>query len=494
MAKALSILYVSSEVFPFAKVGGIGDVAFSLPLAIREIGHDIRVMMPKYGIISERRNKIHEINRLRDMEIEIGENTYYSTVKSSSINNPKAKVQAYVSTNLNYFDQRKGIYFDVKTGEEFPDNDERFAFFCKSVVETCNMLGWVPDIIHCNDWQTALVPAFAKLFHPKKFAKTKFILTIHNISQQGQYPAKNFAKLLVSEEEKDNFIHKNKLNFLKAGIMYSDAVNTVSPTYCNEILQDKKHSNGLCELLMDDKKKFQGIINGVDSYFWNPKLDTHLQNKFEESIPNFKAQNKEQLLNEFSISPERASLPLVAMITRLSEQKGLDLLVSALPKLLKEDMNFIMLAEGDAEYKEKIKEIYKDSPNNFAFKFANDEPLTHKIEAGSDFLLMPSKFEPCGLNALYSLAYGSIPIVHNVGGLSEIIEDYNAETGEGNGFKFDGFTATELLKAAKRAFELYADKEQMLKLLERVMNEDYSWKESAKAYITLYTNTLKEKE
>ncbi len=492
MAKSLSILYVSSEVFPFAKVGGIGDVAYSLPIAIREAGHDIRVMMPKYGIVSERRNKIHEINRLRDMEIPIGDSVYYATVKSSSMNNPKVKVQAYISTNQNFFDAKKGIYADVKTGIDFPNNDERFAFFSKSVVETCNMLGWVPDIIHCNDWQTGLVAAFAKIFHPKKFAKTKFILTIHNMAFQGEYPAENFDKLMVPESEKDNFIHNGKLNFLKAGIIYADAVNTVSETYHNEILQDTNYSNGLNDLLMDEQKKFVGILNGVDTYAWNPKTDQHLNQKLEEDITEYKDANKEFILQQFGL-PIDLKTPLIGLITRLNEKKGMDILVEALPTLLKQKVNIVLLGDGDAKYKELLKEIYKNNFEKFAFKFANDEVLTHKMEAGCDFFLLPSKQEPCGLNVMYSLKYGTIPIVHNVGGMCEIVQEFDPETGEGNGFKFNEFTSDALVNSVKEALKFYRNKKGMTTLIEKVMESDFSWNESLKQYLKMYTTMLKEK-
>lgn len=491
MAKPLSILYVSSEIFPFAKVGGIGDIAYSLPLAVRDTGHDIRVMLPKYGIISERRNKIHEINRLRDMPIPIGNNFELATVKSSSICNPRNKVQAYIATNQKYFDSKKGIYGDPKNGKDYVDNDERFLFFSRSVIETCILLGWVPDIIHCNDWQTALIPAFLKIMFPSKFKKTKTLLTIHNFAQQGAFNPETYKKTGFSDEIKDNFMHKDMVNYLKAGIIYSDYINTVSKTYAEEVLQDAHHTNGLNSLLLENTHKFTGIMNGIDVWGWNPKNDSHLKKQLTDDFEEYKSLNKKALLESFGLN-YNPKTPVIGMIARFNESKGIDLLIDAIPQMLEKDVQLIILGDGETKMKNDLKKLAKQFSGKFALKIGFDEDLAHLLEAGSDYYLIPSKYEPCGLNTMYSIRYGTMPIVRATGGLTEIVKHYNNETKEGNGLVFRDYTPKALLEVIDSAISLYQDKDEFLRITKSMLNEDFTWNESAKQYVTIYNNILKD--
>ncbi len=491
MAKSLSILYVSSELFPFAKVGGIGDIAYSLPLAVRDIGHDIRVMLPKYGVISERRNKIHEINRLRDMPIPIGNNFEPATVKSSSICNPRSKVQAYIATNQKYFDSKKGIYGDVKTGKDYVDNDERFLFFCRTVIETCMVLGWYPDVIHCNDWQTALIPAYIKTLFPSKFKKTKTLLTVHNFAYQGEFSLETYKKMGLPEDIKDKFVFNDKVNYLKAGLLFADYVNTVSDTYAQEVLQDSKHSNGLNQLLIDNNIKFSGIINGIDNWGWNPKNDPHLKKHLTDTFEDFKSVNKRDLLKSFDIeySPK---VPVIGMISKFTDSKGTDLMLDTIKDLLQKDIILIMLGDGETKYKNELKKAAKANPDKFALKIGFDEHLAHLIEAGSDFYLIPSMYEPCGLNSMYSMMYGSVPIVRATGGLDEIVQHYNSETKEGNGFKFRDYKPEALLNVIDEALELYQRKDEFQALSKTITRLDFSWDISVKKYISIYNTILKD--
>ena len=393
MAKTLSILFVSSEIVPFAKESGIADVSYSLTLAIRELGHDIRVMMPKYGTISERKNRIHEINRLRDVPIKVGSIEELATIKSSSINNPKCKVQAYITTNKRFFDDKKGVYHDPVTWIEYDDNASRFAFFNQSVIDTCMLLGWFPDIIHCNDWQSALVPALIRENYPEEFANTKFVFTIHNFNGQGECDLSEFDKLGLPKSALNHFKHKNKLNFMKGGIHYSDYITTVSKTYAEEILTDKQYSNGLNTYLKKKENDFAGILNGIDTFAWDPKKDKLIKQKFTGDIEEYKYTNKVALVQKFGLE-FNPSAPLLAMIPRIGSQKGVPLLIEIADELFKENVQMILLGQGDAELKKQLKEISDKYPDKFAVLFDFDDNLSHQIEAGSDMFLMPSEYEP----------------------------------------------------------------------------------------------------
>ncbi|NLO18401.1 MAG: glycogen synthase [Ignavibacteria bacterium] len=489
MAKTTSVLFVSTEVYPFIKTGGIADVSYSLPLALRDQGYDIRVMFPKFGSVSERMIRIHDINRLRSIPIEVGTISENANVKSSSMSNPRAKVQAYITTNHKYYDSKKGIYKDPKTGKEYQDNDERFIFFCKTVVETCLILNWFPDIIHCNDWHTALVVAYAKAMFPSKFKKTKVVFTIHNFFKQGVFPQKTFEKTGFDSEIEENFVHSKKFNFLKSALIYSDYITTVSPAYAKEILQEKKLSGGLNSILAENESKFKGILNGIDPFVWDPRCDTHLQTKYNDNFLEYKQDNKQFLLKKFGFE-QKENVPLLAMVSRLDEQKGINLFIEAAPELFKKDIQMLLLGDGDIEIIAQLKELAKKNSKKFVFIKGFDDPLAHQIEAGADIFLLPSKYEPCGLNAIYSLAYGTIPVVRATGGLVDIVQEYNPETKEGNGFFFQKFTSASLLGAIKKAMALYQNKEAWLELSENCIQKKYSWEESVKEYQEIYQSIL----
>jgi starch synthase len=489
MAKPLSILFVTSEVYPFVKVGGIADVAYSLPLALRELGHDVRVMVPKYGIISERKNRIHEINRLRDVPIPIGDKTDPATIKSSSINSPRTKVQAYITTNHKYFDAKKGIYTDPKTGKEYKDNDERFIYFNRTVIETCLLLGWFPDVIHCNDWQSGIIPAYVKVMFPQKFKKTKVVFTIHDFYQQGVYTHHSFDKTGLPKTERQNFLHKTNFNFMKGGLVYADKITTVSPSYAAEILKDKTHSNGLNAILEKRKDDFTGILNGIDPWAWNPKVDPLIKTKFSGDIEAYKISNKIELLKKFKLEYNEET-PVLAIVTRLSPQKGIPLLIEAAEKILSENIQLVVLGDGDTDMKNELKNLAKKYPTKLGVKTAFDEILAHQIEAGADFFLMPSLYEPCGLNSMYSLTYGTVPIVRATGGLKDIVSEFEPKTKKGNGFVFRNSNANEFYNAVKKAIEQFKHKENWLTLISNGIEADFSW--DAKQYADVYYSAFKD--
>lgn len=490
MAKSLSILLVSSEIVPFAKESGVGDVSYALPLAVKDLGHDIRVMMPKYGTISERKNRIHEINRLRDIPIQVGDIEEYATVKSSSINNPRNKVQAYITTNKRFFDDKKGVYHDPVSWESYDDNAERFIFFNKSVIETCRLLGWYPDIIHCNDWQTALLPALIKENYAEEFANTKFVFTIHNFKYQGEFELDCFSTIGLPKHAILNFKHQNKLNMMKAGIHYADYITTVSQTYADEILNDRQYSNNLNKYLKKRTNEFSGIMNGIDNYIWNPKKDKLIKHKLGDDIKEFKYNNKLALTRKFDFQ-FKPNVPLIAMIPRIGYQKGVPLLIEIAEELMKLEIQFLLLGQGDAELKTKLQEIADKYPDKFKVKFEFDDELSHQIEAGSDIFLLPSEYEPCGLNSMYSMNYGSVPIVRATGGLKEAAVQYNIETKTGNAFVFEIYASNDFLSKISEAVELFKDKDEWNIILENGLNEDFSWRESAQKYIDIYNNIHK---
>jgi starch synthase len=491
MAKSLSVLYVTSEVYPFIKVGGLADTSYSFTLAMRDFGHDIRVMLPKYGNVSERKNKIHEINRLKDIPIPVGKDAEPATVKSSSISNPRTKVQAYIATNGKYFDQKKTIYTDPKTGLDLEDNDERFIFFNRTVVETCLLLGWVPDIIHCNDWQTALVPAYLRQMYPAKFKKTKIVFTIHDFGKQGVFPASTFEKTGFKKELKNMFIHKKQFNFMKAAIENADYITTVSPSYAQEILKDATYSDGLNKLLAEKSKIFKGLRHGIDAYQWNPKCDTDIYKKLENDFTAYKIENKKQLLKEAGLKYIPGT-PVFGIVTKLTETKGIPELIEVADKLLKENLQIVMIGDGDKEMKKKIKKLATKFSNKFSYRDEYNERFAHQITAGSDFFLQPNNYAPTGLNSLYALNCGTIPVVRKTGAFKDLIAQYDIKTKEGNGLLYEQNTPADMLKTIKTALSIYNDIENWNRLIDNALNGDYSWSETVQAFDEIYRNLQKE--
>lgn len=489
MSKNLSILYVAPEVYPFAKESGIADVAFSLPIAIRDIGHDIRVMLPKYGTISERKNKIHEINRLRNIPIMIGEVEQTATVKSSSIQNPRTKVQAYVTTNTEYYDGKKGIYHDPNTWEEYEDNAERFIFFNKSVIETCLILGWFPDIIHINNWQTALIPAMAKELYPEQFKNTRFVLTIHNFYSPGSFDMKEFQLMGLPDRALPNLKHNDQINFLKAGIIYSDFVTTVSKTYAEEILEDEKSSNGLNKVLQEHKDKFKGILNGTDNWTWNPEKDKVIKSQYKGNFEEYKYNNKVELITKFDFD-FKPKAPLIGMIPNIGYQKGVPLLLEIADELFKEDVQFLLLGQGKAELKAELQKVADKYPEKFKVKFDFDQDLSRQMEAGCDIFLMPSEYEPCGLNLIYSLLYGTVPVIRHTGGMKEISTPVDENAENGNTFVFENYDAQEFLATIKKAVEVFKDQDKWMKIVKHGMEQEFGWKERAQEYSQIYLDSL----
>ena len=432
MAKSLSVLFTSSEVYPFVKEAGLADVAHSLPLALKDLGNDVRVMMPKYGNISERKNRIHEINRLRDMPVPMNGEEIFATIKSSSIQNSRTKVQSYITTNTNYFDELKGVYADPKTWVEYENNDERFIFFCRSVVETCVLLNWYPDIIHCNDWQTALIPALAKTLYPKQFAKTRFVLTIHSTEKIGEFPLAQMKLLGIPEEFEADFKFKNKLNFLKAGLKFADYITTVSETYANDLLNDKDISAGLNTIIKQRKNDFQGILNGIDKWLWNPKRDAFIKEKYDSSFEDYKYHNKVELINrfEFEFKPK---VPLMGFMSDFSSYSGMPEFVASLELLLKEEIQIAVLGQtsGDLKLKSKLDKLSEDNPEKLKIIYGYDDTLIHQMRAGCDFFVFPNNYAKSAIDMMHTAIYGTVPLIRKSGSYLEVMVEYTKDDTDG---------------------------------------------------------------
>lgn len=493
MSKPLNILFLSSEVDPFAKTGGLADVSSALPQAIKELGHEIRIMMPRYRFISERKFKLHDIIRLKEIHVPIGKNFEVGNVKSSFISNLKEKVQVYFLDNANYFG-RDGIYQSPVGKKDYKDNDERYIFFCRGVLETLKRLGWQPDIIHCNDWQTGIVPVYIKtLYSSDEFFKSiKTVFTIHNMAYQGAFTTESFEKsgLPKSVFRPEGAEAYGKFNFLKTGLYYSDSITTVSERYAEEICTSDEYGAGLNGLLTKRKKDLKGILNGIDYQIWNPVADEYIYRKFDIKSIDAKLDNKKALLNRFNI-PYKEGVALIGGISRLVEQKGFDLVLEILDEMMKLNIHFILLGSGEKAVEKKFETLQKKYPHQMGVFFGFDNELAHLIEAGSDLFLMPSRYEPCGLNQMYSMRYGTIPVVRATGGLDDTVEDY-AGGGKGTGFKFEKYDAKEMLKAIHRALKIYQQPEEWKKLMRNGMQKDFSWEHSAKKYVNLYKELLRQ--
>ncbi len=493
-SKKLKILFITSEVVPFVKTGGLADVSSALPQKLQEMGHQIRIVVPKYGAIDERKYKIHEVVRLKDLTTTIGKKEVVFSLRSSFLVGTKARVQLYFLDNEEYFGSRHSLYADPLTGEEFKDNDERFILLAKAVFELIIKLGWVPDVIHCNDWQCGLIPVYLKTMYEdhELFQDVKSLFTIHNISLQGSFAKSTLNKTgLPDSVVKDkNLLHKNKFNFLKAGLEYADYINTVSETYAKEICKYEEFAFGLQDTLKKRKNDVSGIVNGIDELIWNPEKDKKIAKKFSVKNLADKELNKKALAENFGFEYKK-DVPVIGMISRLDDSKGFDLLQKSFKEIMKLNVHVVLLGTGERKYHKFFEDAVMKYRDKFSCYIGFDDELAHLIEAGSDIFLMPSKFEPCGLNQMYSLVYGTVPVVRETGGLADTVENFNSKTGAGNGFTFKNYQTKDLISALKKALNIYnADKKVWSKIMKNGMKSNFTWLNSSKNYVELYKKIL----
>ena len=487
----MKVVYLSSEVVPFAKTGGLADIAGAIPKSMQELGIEIVVLMPLYGIIKERQYPLTKTNI--QFEVKIGDKLKSGCVYKGFL--PNTQVPIYFLDNEQYYG-RKGIYNYPGTTKDYEDNSERFIFFAQGALEVIEKLKIYPDVVHCNDWQTGLIPVYIKTKYMGKecFRNTKTVMTIHNITYQGifRHSDMNLTGLDWSFFNWKQLEFYGKLNFLKGGIVFSDLITTVSKTYAKEI-QTPEYGAGLDGVLKERANDLYGIINGIDYSIWNPETDKYIITNY--GIKNLKGKQlcKRALQRKYNL-PER-DFPIIGMITRLTDQKGLDLVTNKFQDLMKTDSQFVLLGTGEPRYHELFQAYAKTFPKKVAVKLTFDEQSAHEIEAGSDMFLMPSRFEPCGLNQLYSLKYGTIPIVRNTGGLADTISDIRScpvSNGKANGFSFKEYNSDFLLATIIRAMGFFKNKAQWTNLMKNGMAQDWSWERSAREYIELYKMLVKE--
>jgi len=458
----LKVLLASSEVVPFAKTGGLADVAGSLPIALEEMGVDVRVVMPKYASV-----------KVKGDEAIIGKN-----------------VKVYFIENDEYFN-RKELYGD-KFGD-YADNLDRFAFFSKEALERCKSEGFAPDIIHCNDWQTALIPVYLNTLYKYDpfFAKTKTLFTIHNMAYQGLFDKEQFPKIGLDWAlfSINYFEFYGKVNLMKTGLIYSDAISTVSPTYAEEIMT-KEFGCGLEGVLKTREGSIYGILNGIDYDVWNPATDSKIFKKYSIENVDDKYTNKEMLQKELKLKIDR-DIPMIGLISRLADQKGLDLLAKIIDELLNMKVQFVLLGTGDNKYHLLMTKMAQTHPKNVSMNLKFDAVLAQKIYASSDLFLIPSRYEPCGLGQMISFRYGTVPVVRQTGGLKDSVQEFNPKTKDGNGFVFAEYKSDHFFAAIKRALTLFKNKAVWGDLVKKVMELDYSWSTSAKEYVNLYEKIRK---
>lgn len=489
--RPLRILYATSEVVPFSKTGGLADVAGALPEALAQMGHDVRVLSPYYAALFHRDHLTVPHN---GKTVTLNFNGIPQSFKLRKPASWSGKAQHYFVEHPNYY-ARTGLYVEAASGKDYPDNDVRFAFFSRGILALLAVSDWVPDIVHLNDWQTALAAAYLCVKAPEvpSLQATRTILTTHNMAYQGVFPAERFTFLDFDEslaEPMGPFEYFGRINFLKAGLVYADKINTVSPTYAREIQTAPEFGAGLEGLLSQRSGDLSGILNGIDTEIWNPATDKLIPNKYSIDLLLGKSTNKQILSAHCDFDHTRLDYPLVGMITRLAEQKGLDLLVEAAEQLFTLDLNLVLLGTGNPKLQATFAEWNDRYRGRFRAFLTFDNALAHLIEAGSDIFLMPSRYEPCGLNQMYSLRYGTVPVVRATGGLADTVTDADEHPDSGNGFSFTDYRSDAMLNAIQRALTAHREPKRWLSIIKRGMAADFSWTNAAKAYDALYRTTL----
>ena len=452
----------------------MADVLGALPRSIKQLGHDVFVVLPKYrGIKAKRKN-------LPSLSIPLGDQPKYCPVYEAKSN----EVPFFFVDYPQYYD-REGLYQEGQ--RDHSDNAERFALLSMAALELSKRLGSPPDVIHCHDWHTALIPAYLKTIYASDpfFRRTRTLLTIHNLAYQGKFPKETLPRIALPTHlfNPEQFEFSGVVNLLKTGLLFADKISTVSRRYSREILTPE-FGCGLEVLLQKRSGDLNGILNGVDYDQWNPETDPFLASNFSAQSLQGKQVCKKDLLGIYGLQAAE-NRPLVGIISRLIGQKGFDLLAQTAPKFIGEDFSLVVLGTGEDKYAQFFKDLQQAFPNYVGVRIMYDDALAHKIEAGADLFLMPSRFEPCGLNQIYSLKYGTVPVVRATGGLDDSIEDYG-EDGRGNGFKFSKYDSGELLQALRRAFQVYRTPERWKELMRRCMKLDFSWSVASRDYQELY--------
>jgi starch synthase len=471
----VKVLFVVSECVPFVKSGGLADVAGALPKELKRLGTDIRVVLPKYGFIPEHYRK--QMKKVAQLIVRVGWRRQYCGIETLE----HEGVTYYFVDNEYYF-KRDSLYGHY-------DDGERFAYFCRAVLDSLPAISFKPDLIHCHDWHTGMIPFLLREEYKQNsfYENIKTVFTIHNLQFQGIFPREILGDLLNLSDRYftiDHLEFYGNVSFMKAALVSADMITTVSPTYKEEI-QTEYYGERLDGLLRARKNHLIGILNGIDDEIYNPKKDPYIAVPYDQHTIARKGINKNALQQYFGLSSED-DVPIIAMVSRLTKQKGLDLVKCVFHEILAENVQFIVLGTGDWEFENFFNEMAATYPDKVKVYIGFNEELAHQIYAGADLFLMPSQFEPCGLGQLIALRYGAIPIVRETGGLNDTVQAFNEFTGEGNGFSFTNFNAHDMLYTIRRALEFYHQKEVWEKLVKEAMSRDYSWAQSAFKYNQLY--------
>ncbi len=475
----LRVLLCTSEAVPFAKTGGLADVAGALPPVLAGLGHDVRLALPKYSVVTKAGFESKQV--AGPFEVAIGEDPVAVTIEQSDV----LGVPTYLVDCPDYFD-REGLY-------GHPDDAKRFAVFCRALLQFIEEGDWRPQVIHGNDWQTALIPVYLKTIYAnhKRLSSIGTLHTIHNLAYQGVFdrPALAAVGLDDSVFTMDSLEFYGQVNFLKGALVYADLLNTVSKKYAQEI-QTEEFGERLEGVLEKRRSDLYGILNGIDYDEWNPATDRFLAANYQAKNVSPKAADKAALQQHFGL-PERSETPMFGLVSRLAGQKGLDILAEALPHLLRLDVQFALLGTGEQYYHDVLSRLAAQYPDKMGLALTFDNALAHRIYAGSDMFLMPSRYEPCGLGQMISMRYGTIPLVKKTGGLADTVTDFDPETGEGNGFVFEEHTGVAFLGAIARAIVTYKTPPAWSRVIHNAMASDFSWQRSAREYTQLYEKIVR---
>jgi starch synthase len=476
------------EAVPLAKTGGLADVAGALPKFLYSLGCDLTLAMPYYRVVRESGRPVQSLGE--ELEIPVGDERIKAEIFRGQLTE---EIPVYFIGCDEFFD-RSSLYGTAK-GDYF-DNAERFIFFSRAVLALCQSLDFAPDVVHHHEWQTGLIAAYLKTVYRGDpfFARTATVFSIHNIAYQGIFRKEKFRLTGLPEEtyNPEGMEFWERINLMKAGIVYADLINTVSRKYSEEI-QTREYGYGLEGILRKRRGDLSGILNGVDYQDWDPAHDRNLIRTFGPEDLSGKKECKRDLLNVFELPASLEHRPLFGMISRLADQKGFDLLAEIAEEFFSLDVGFVLLGTGDRKYHDLFDQLARKYPRKAGIRIAYDDRLAHKIEAGADLFLMPSKYEPCGLNQIYSLKYGTIPIVRATGGLEDTIEDYDPVKREGNGFKFVRYDSQDFMDRIKRAIDFYHRPDHWGQLVRNAMKADFSWERSAASYLRLYQRAAAKK-
>jgi starch synthase len=484
-SRKFNILFVSAEVAPFAKVGGLADVAGGLPRALKQLGHDVRIVMPCYRMIeTDPRWTVSDASPKFDVPIREGV-TETAWLRQTTM---EGDIPVYLVAHDTYFKQA------TESTKVYTLDPDPYIFFDRAVAEAGPQLGWTPDVLHCHDWQTGLVPVFLEHFYADSayWGEAARVFTIHNLAYQGDFDpyVLHLAGLPNWMFTYDKLEYYGRINFLKGGVIYSDLTNTVSRTYANEI-QTPEFGCGLDGLMryMHEQNRLFGIVNGIDFEEYNPETDKRIPANFSAEKPAGKFKCRAALRKECGL-PSTKNAPVIGLVSRFADQKGFDLIAAASEQILAQGVQLVVLGTGDPNYEKFFQELSERYPKQVKAFFKFDTDLAQRIYAGSDLFLMPSRFEPCGLGQLMALRYGTLPIVRSTGGLADTIVNYNARSGKGNGFAFSQYSPDALLDAVTRAVDTWRDEHRRTELVDRALRSDFSWGASARKYIDLYRRAV----